>query len=134
MLDLNSIDTAGKSEAGNEIELLYNGEPTGAFIKIRGEKSTTVKEWARQQFTHNQQKELNARARGKDVLPMTVTEIEDMVIHSASIRVISWRGVMDGKTELPCTPENVVALLKKDDSFSAQILEESRILANFLKS
>ncbi len=52
-LDLAKTNLADAADAGYEFEVKLpgTGDPTGAFITVRGEMSKTVKAYARQKFT-----------------------------------------------------------------------------------
>lgn len=131
--DLNKNNFADAAEAGYEFELLLPGtqEPTGAFITVRGEQSKTVKAYARKKYAEFKLREQQAKRRGKDVDDMTLEEAEELSIESAIVRVIGWKGITEGKAEVPFTKENAERIFKEHSWIKDAVMEESSQLLNF---
>lgn len=134
MLNLTKTNFAESAEAGHEFELLLpTGESTGAFIKVRGDQSKTVKAYARKKFNEFELKKKAARARGKDD-DLTLEEAEELAIEAAVIRIIGWRGIGDDNGEIAFTEENAKRILKEHSWIREQVMEESSLLINFRPS
>ncbi len=131
--DLNKNNFADAAEAGYEFELLLPGtqEPTGAFITVRGDQSKTVKAYARKKYAEFRLREQQAKRRGKDVEEMTIEEAEELSIESAIVRVIGWRGISEGKTDVAFTKENAARIFAAHPWIKDAVMEESSQLLNF---
>lgn len=131
--DLKKNNYAEAAEVGYEFELLLPGtnEPTGAFFKVRGDQSKTVKAFGRKKYAEFKLREQQAKRRGKDVEDMTLEEAEELSIESAVIRVIDWRGISEDGKEVPFTKENAERIFKEHTFIKDQIMEESGQLLNF---
>lgn len=132
-LDLAKTNLSEAADAGYEFEVKLpgSGEPTGAFITVRGEMSKTVKNYARQKFREFQLKEQQAKRRGKESQDMTIEEAEELSIETAVTRVISWRGITDNGKEVPFTKENAETIFREHSWIKEQVMEESAQLLNF---
>lgn len=102
-MDLSSFDSITAAEAGVEFEIVHpiTRRGTGMFVTLRGTDSKIY--WSAME-QHAQQ----ARARGK-----TVLSIEDVRAQWADVLArctVSWRGIEQGGTPLPCTFENARAM------------------------
>lgn len=129
-LSKNNLSTA--ADVGFEFELkMPTGELTGAFVTVRGEESKTVKAFGRNKYKEYQQKQQQARRRGKDVDDLTLEEIEDMAVDTAIVRVISWRGISDGGVDVPFTKEAAAKIFKEHTWIREQVMEESSQILNF---
>lgn len=132
MLDLAKNNFAQSAELGYEFELkLPTGENTGAFIKVRGDQSASVKAFARRKYNELKAKETAARRRGKEPDEMTLEDAEEMAIEAAIVRVISWRGITENGEVVPFTAENAARVFKDHPWIREQISEESALLVNF---
>lgn len=132
-LDLAKTNLAQAADAGYEFEVKLpgTGDPTGAFITVRGEMSKTVKAYARQKFREFQLKEQQAKRRGKESDEMTLEEAEELAIESAIVRIIGWRGITENTKEVPFTKENAERIFKEHGWIREQVMEESGQLINF---
>lgn len=131
--DLGKNNLSEASEAGYEFELIYPAteEKTGAFIKVRGEASKTVKAFGRKKYAEGEAKRIQDARKGKDSSVVDLEELEELAIESSIVRIISWRGITDGGEEVPFTPENARKILKEHDWIRKQVLEESSQILNF---
>lgn len=78
-----------------------------------------------------QVKEQQLKRKGKEV-EFSLDEAEEMAVDSASIRVITWRGLEEDGKEIKPTDENIKRIMKELDWVRSQVLEESDIAANFI--
>lgn len=131
--DLNKNNFADAAEAGYEFELLLPGtqEPTGAFITVRGDQSKTVKAYARKKYAEFKLREQSAKRRGKDPEDMSLEEAEDLSIEAAIVRVIGWKGITEGKTEVAFSKENAERIFKEHSWIREAVMEESTQILNF---
>lgn len=132
-LDLAKTNLAEVADAGYEFEVTLpgTGDPTGAFITVRGEMSKAVKNYGRQKFREFQLKEQQAKRKGKPADEMTLEEAEDLAIETAIVRVISWRGITENGKDVPFTPENAERIFREHSWIRDQVMEESGQLLNF---
>lgn len=132
-LDLAKTNLADAADAGYEFEIKMpgTGDPTGAFITVRGEMSKTVKTYARQKFREFQLKEQQAKRRGKQTEDITLEEAEEMAVEAAVVRVINWRGITENAKEVPFTKENAEKIFTEHSWIREQVMEESNQLLNF---
>ena len=132
MLDIQKSDFNKSSEAGFEFEVkLPTGEATGAFVKVRGVQSPTVKAFSRRKYSEMESQRQMARRRGKDMPEMTLEEAEDAVVESAVVRTIGWRGLTNGTSILEFSKENAAELFRNHDWIRAQVMEASDDILNF---
>lgn len=134
MLDLKKTNISQQSESGFEFELKLPeiNEPTGAFITVRGEQSPTFRNYQKKKFNEFKQKEQQAKRRGREVEDITLDEAEELSIEACIVRIISWRGIAEGKTEVPFNEENAKRILKEHPWIKDQVQEVSSNLAYFL--
>jgi len=132
-LDLAKTNLADAADAGYEFEIKLpgSGDPTGAFITVRGEMSKVVKNYSRQKFREFQLKEQQAKRRGKESQEMTLEEAEDLAIETALVRVIDWRGITENGKDVPFTKENAERIFREHSWIREQVMEESGQLLNF---
>ena len=133
MLDLKVQNLAEQSETGYEFELLYPGskEKTGAFVKVRGAQSKTVRAYSRKKYNEYRVREQAAKRRGKEQEDITLDEAEDLAIESAIIRIIGWKGITEGGVEVPFTKENAERVLREHSWIREEITLNSDELINF---
>lgn len=133
MLDLKVQNLAEQSETGYEFELLYPGskEKTGAFVKVRGAQSKTVRAYSRKKYNEYRVRELAAKRRGKEADEITLDEAEELAIESAITRIISWRGITEGGVEIPFTKENAERVLREHSWIREEVVLNSDELINF---
>lgn len=135
MLDLSKNNPKDLADIGYEFNLLdAYGEPTDAYITVRGEASRSVGA-----FTHKAMKEylLRTEAQKRKGLSEVAATIENMEpnkkfdIDSAVARVISWRGLGDNSGEIEFSVEACSRLLEEYDFIRKQVLEQSSFVDNF---
>ena len=133
-LDLANVDTPAASEAGFEIELEYNGEPTGWFVTVRGEHSRAIRQWHLKIGNKFRLKEWQDKRKGKGDNPSPMTE-EDLEIglRGAAVRTMAMRGIIFSGAPFEYTDENAYELVRRHPPFADQILEASVNIANFTK-
>lgn len=132
-LDLVKTNLSEAADAGYEFEVTLpgTGDPTGAFITVRGEMSKTVKSYGRQKFREFQLREQQAKRKGKTVDDISLEEAEELSIENAIVRVISWRGITESGKEVPFTKENAERIFREHSWIKDQVMEESGQLLNF---
>lgn len=132
MLDLEKIDTPKAAEDGHEIELDYQGQKTGWFVKVRGEYAPSVKRWQLSLGNKFRLKEWQEKRKGKGDNPTPMTE-EDLEVglRGAAVRIAGMRGIVFGGKPFECTPENAYELVRRHPPFADQILEASSDISNF---
>lgn len=136
MLDLKKTDLSAIAEKGYRFQLVLPEveTPLDAWVTVRGEESTKVIDFGKKKITELQNKQkLHKRKYGKDLDDMSVAEMEDFGVENASIRVISWEGIAEGKTEVPCTEENIQRILREHRWIRNQVMDQSSKLSNFLE-
>lgn len=132
LFDLSKNNVGAANEAGFEFELVMpgSGEATGAFIKVRGEQSPSVKNYGRRLFTEYQMKQTAAKRRGKEY-DIDLDEAEETGIQSAVVRIISWRNIAENGKEIEFNKENAERILKEHSWIKEQVMEESSQALNF---
>lgn len=132
MLDLENIDTPAASETGVEIELEYNGKPSGWFVTVRGDHAPSVKKWQLGLGNKFRLKEWQEKRKGKSDNPAPMTE-EDMEIglRGAAVRVAGFRDIVFGGKPFPFDEKNAYELVRRHPPFADQILETSIDVSNF---
>ena len=132
MFDLTKNNVGVANEAGYEFELTIpgTGEKTGAFVKVRGEQSPVVKAFSKRKYTEYKLKQDAAKRRNKEY-ELDLDEAEEISIEAAIVRIISWKGLSEGKVEVPFTKENAERILKEHDWIKDQVMEESSQALNF---
>lgn len=130
--DLAKNNLSVAADVGFEFELkMPTGDSTGAFITVRGEESKTVKAFGRNKYKEFQQKQQQARRRGKEADDLSLEEAEDMAIDTAIVRVLDWRGITDGGVEVPFSKEAAARIFKEHSWIREQVMEESSQILNF---
>lgn len=132
MFDLSKNNLAEQAEAGYKFELTLpgSGDKTGAFITVRGAQSKIVQKYSRKKFQEIDQARTVAARKGKEH-KLTLEELEDLGIETATLRIISWQGIAEDGVEIPFTPENAARILREHSWIREQIMEESDSLINF---
>ena len=131
MFDLTKNDLSVAAEAGYEFELMLpTGEPTGAFITVRGEQSPAVKACGRKMFNMYQQKQKIAKRRGKED-ELDLDEAEDMQIETAFVRMIGWKDIAEGGKAVEFNADNAKRILRAHSWIREAVMEESSNLHNF---
>lgn len=132
MLDLQKNDPSVIAEAGFEFTVvLPDGTETDAKIKVRGNASPVVRNYAKKVFNEMQSRAQYAKRRGKEPEEITIEEAEKMAAKNAAIRVISWSGVGEGGKELVFSVEEAERVFLKYPFIREQVMEESENLKNF---
>lgn len=131
--DLSKNNYAEIAEEGYEFELTLPGtnDRTGAFVKVRGDQSKTVKAYQRKKFNEFKLREQQAKRRGTPVEDISLEEAEDIAIESAIVRVISWRGFEEGGKAVEFTKENAERIFREHSWIREQVTEESAQILNF---
>lgn len=132
MFDLEKIDTPKAAEEGHEIELEYNGQKTGWFVKVLGDFAPTVKKWQLSVGNKFRLKEWQEKRKGKGDGPAQMTE-EDLEtgLRGAAVRIAGMRGVVFGGKPFDYSEANAYELVRRHPPFADQILEASADVANF---
>jgi hypothetical protein len=131
-LDLANIDTPAASEAGFEIELDYNGKPSGWFVTVRGEHAPTVKKWQLGLGNKFRLREWQDKRKGKGDNPAPMTE-EDMELglRGAAMRISGFREIPFGGQPFQFNEKNAYELVRRHPPFADQVLEASAEISNF---
>lgn len=131
-MELFSLDLSKGAEAGYDLVLEHpvTGEELDGVIRIRGDKSKVVQQFARKRITAMQARERIQKGKNKST-DLTIEELEDMAVESAVIRVISWKNIKLNGEELPFTKENAETVFKDYDWIRQQVMEASEELTNF---
>ncbi len=132
--DIKLNNLSEKAETGYEFEVkLPDGTSTDFFITVRGDLSPVVNKYTKQLATKQMMKEIQDKRRNKGEQPLDFDELETQLTEAASIRVITWRGLEEGKGNVTePTPENVKRILTQHTWIREQILEEGGNKANFI--
>ena len=130
--DLAKNNLSNKAEEGYEFEVRLPGsdEPTGAFIKVRGNLSKTVKAYARRKFQEYQAQQKRNKKSGRED-DIDLEEAEDMAVESAVVRTIGWRGFLEDGKPVEFSQEAAAKLYKEHSWIRDQVLEEAEQLINF---
>ena len=129
-ISLAALDLTASADRGYEFEYVSeaSGMPSGVFITVLGSNSQKVNDWTRKELNKRRLREAMRVKKGKDDVVL-VEEDEEFGIHSAVIRVQSWKGIDE-----PCTPENIERLCRTNVEILNQIMKNSNELGNFIKS
>ena len=131
--DIKKTNLAEQAEAGYEFEVkLPDGSSTDFYITVRGNLSPKVKKFSKDLFNQLQQKELQAKRKGKADQPVDLDEAEETLIKSAVARIVTWKGLEDGGKVVEPTQENFVRITTELDWVRKQVLDESDNDANFI--
>ena len=131
--DIKKTNLAEQAEAGYEFEVkLPDGSSTDFYITVRGNLSTKVKKFSKDLFNQLQQKELQAKRKGKSDQPVDLDEAEETLVKSAVARIVTWKGLEDGGKVVEPTQENFVRIMTELDWVRKQVLDESDNDANFI--
>lgn len=131
------------ADEAQELELLFNDEPIGVFVSVRGFDSETFKESARREANAARRREFEAQRKGKNAQFRPLEEDEEAGIRLTAKLITAWRTVIDGKSkpvifdngnELECTPENVDQWLRTYGWVIPQINEFAGEVGNFTKN
>lgn len=129
-VSLADLNLTKKCEQGFEFEYLdENDKPTGIFFTVIGGHSEKIKRASFAAYDRNARHEAMQKKRGKDIEIKPLEEVADENLEITAMRVTGWRGITE-----PCTPENVLVLLKTNALIVKQILENSENISNFTRS
>lgn len=133
-LNLSILNVSEVSESGLEFELVHpaTGEGLDAWIKVRGEKSRTVQNHARKVVTEMQKREKVAKGKNKEI-DFSISELEDMAVDRAIVRIISWRGIQESGQDVPFNRENAERILKEHPWIREAVMENSEDLQEFFR-
>ena len=131
--DIKKTNLAEQAEAGYEFEVkLPDGSSTDFYITVRGNLSPKVKKFSKDLFNQLQQKELQAKRKGKADQPVDLDEAEETLVKSAVARIVTWKGLEDGGKVVEPTQENFIRIMTDLDWVRKQVLDESDNDANFI--
>ena len=131
--DIKKTNLAEQAEAGYEFEVkLPDGSSTDFYITVRGNLSPKVKKFSKDLFNQLQQKELQAKRKGKADQPVDLDEAEETLVKSAVARIVTWKGLEDGGKVVEPTQENFIRIMTELDWVRKQVLDESDNDANFI--
>lgn len=103
-----------------------NDKPTGIFLTVIGGHADKIKKASFAAYDRKAKQEAMAKKRGKEVEITPLEQIADENLEITAMRVTAWSGISE-----PCTPENVLLLLKSNALVVKQVVEESEQMANF---
>lgn len=131
--DIKKTNLAEQAETGYEFEVkLPDGTSTDFYITVRGNLSPKMKKYSKDLFNKMQMKDIQNKKRNKGEQPIDLDEAEQTLVESASVRIVTWRGLEeDGKVVEP-TPENFKRIMLEQDWIRAQVLEQSDDASNFI--
>lgn len=132
--DIKLNDYSEKAEQGYEFEVK---KPDGTsaddfYITVRGNLSPKVKKFSKDLFKKLEQKELQAKRKGKLDQGIDLDEAEQTIIDSACVRVLSWRGLEADGVVIEPTPENIRMIMTNLEWVRKQVMDESDNDANFI--
>lgn len=132
MFELSKNNFSAIAEQGYEHQVTLPGteKPTDWFITLRGEESKVVRQFKRDTFNANRQKESVANRQGK-VYEASLAELEEFGINNAVKRIITWTGLSIDGQEIPFTPEKAAEILREHGWVRDQIVETSANIFNF---
>lgn len=131
--DIKKTNLAEQAEAGYEFEVkLPDGSSTDFYITVRGNLSPKVKKFSKDLFNQLQQKELQAKRKGKADQPVDLDEAEETLVKSAVARIVTWKGLEDDGKVVEPTQENFIRIMTELDWVRKQVLDESDNDANFI--
>lgn len=121
-MNLLDFDSVEEHEAGARYQLLSQttGEPTDAFITIKGVDSIAWEEG---------QKKQRAKYLDEDVDMFSHKFIAPIIAGC----IVSWENVLKGKEELECTPENALWLCENYKQVTTQLFQFLLDRKNFTK-
>lgn len=144
MTDFAALDVAAASDTPCEIEIKHpqSGEGLGVFVSVIGAESEKFQAYLRTEANAARRKAFEQSRKGNADKPSTVEEDEASIVRAVSACVVSWRTVIEGKSEpvivwegkkLDCTPANVALWLNRFRWVRGQINEATADLGNFIK-
>lgn len=131
--DIKKTNLAEQAETGYEFEVkLPDGTSTDFFITVRGNLSPKIKKYSKDLFNKMQIEDQRNKRKGKSTDLIDLDDAEQTLVESASVRVITWKGLEDDGVVVEPTPENIKRIMTELDWVRSQVLEESDNNANFI--
>lgn len=132
MFDLSKNNFSAIAENGFRHQMTLPGThtPTEWYVTIRGDESDVMRQFKRDSYNSNKQKEAMANRQGKLYEP-TLAELEEFGIKNAVKRIITWEGLAIDGVEIPFSPEKAGEILKAHGWARDQIVEVSTNIFNF---
>lgn len=129
-ISLADLNINKRCETGYDFEYYdENDKPSGIFLTVIGGHADKIKKASFAAYDRKAKQEAYQKKRGKEVEITPLEEIAEENLEITAMRVIAWRGISE-----PCTPENVLLLLKSNALVVKQVVEESEQMANFSKA
>lgn len=129
--NIKTQNLSDQAEAGYEFELIYpsTGEPLGAFIKVKGKESKSVKAFLRRRADENQILIKKGKKKSDD---MTYADLIDLQVELAVEQTIGWRGIeTEDGVELPFSKENAEKLYREHEWVREAVETEASDIRNF---
>jgi hypothetical protein len=133
-LDIASFNASPEADVGYTLQLVHpaTGAPLGASITIAGEESERMQEWSRRLFERVQRDERLAKKAGRQI-ERSFDELQEQLVQKAAALTLAWSGMlMDGRPA-EFTPANVERVYRAQRWLRDLVLEEARVLGNFVK-
>lgn len=133
-VSLSSLNAVKASDQAFEFEYITPaGESSGVFLSVLGGQSEAVTKMAAKMVNERRRKIAAREVSGK-LHPRSGVEFETLESdiefgqRLAAVRLAGWRGITD-----EFTPENALLLCQTNKFISAQILEQSDNMENFMR-
>lgn len=131
--DIKQNNLSEKAETGYEFEVkLPDGTSTDFFITVRGTMSPVVKKYSKELFNKQQVKELQLKRKGKTNELIDLDELEETVIETAVVRILTWRGLEEDGDVVPFSKEAAIKLMTEHAWIREQVMDQSDDAANFI--
>lgn len=134
MFSLDDLDAVKASEVPFEFEYIKtNGDASGVFLSVLGSHSDAVRSVAADLINARRAKqaarEMQKQRKGAMAPEFDAVEGDiEFGQRLAAVRLVGWRNISN-----PYTTENAARLCRINPEVSAQIMEQSDNLANFMK-
>lgn len=126
---------ADLSELGYTFEPVDpSGAPIGATITVRGPQSHAVREFSERRYRTTQERAAMAKRRGKEPSPLTLAEVEAVLVEQAVAHTVAWHDFSDGERPLPFTEDAAREAYAKHPWLRDQVITEGQELGNFMKA
>ena len=131
--DLIKTNLAEMAETGYEFEVkLPDGSSTDFFITVRGNLSPIVKKHGKELFNKDQTKQISDKRRGMGEQPINLDDMEQTLIDSAVVRIITWKGLEEDGKPVEFSKEAAQRVMTEHSWIREQVLEEGNNAANFI--
>lgn len=130
-LSLKDLNLSAASEEGHEYEVTspVTGKGLGVFITVRGDHSEKVRAFERKRYNTQAHEKYMADRRGLKTDDFTpIEDIEALVVESAVVRTIGWRGLDE-----PFNEENARVLYATNVDIREMTRKKAAESANFMK-